>query len=838
MKVTKIPILFLVFLGLMLSAPLFAQEVKTQEKIVVDYNNPKEYILAGVSVKGARFATEEQILAISGLAIGDKMVIPGDDIASIVKRLSMQRVFSDVDVRLDSLKRDSVYMSINLVERPRVSFWDYSGVKKTEMDELKDRLKLRAQGWEASDFLLKSSSDIIRRYYMEKGFRNVAVTYTMVDDTIIKNAVKLRFNVEKGNRVRIKKIDFIGNENVKDQKLRSAMKKTKDNHILSFFSSKKFNEKEYPNDKQLLIEKFQEKGYFDAKIVRDTVYQISDKHLKVEIEVEEGKKYYFRNITWTGNSVFSTEALNRSLMLQKGDVFDVVTLEKRLYSEPGMNVLGAYRDAGYMFCNVLHVEHTIYQDSIDVELRVFEGEQGRFNNMVINGNTITNEKVVRRQLYTKPGYLYSQTDFERSVREMASLGLFNEEKMFTGGVNPVPNQRDNTVDLVFNLEEKSSSQLEVAGGWGGNTFVGTLGVSFNNFSLGRVFQKKAWRPVPLGDGQTLAVRLQTNGTYYTALSASFIEPWLTGKKPTSLSVSAYYTRQTNATYWNRNSTDQFMEIYGFAAGIGTRLKWPDNWFVLYNELSLQRYHLKDWQYQFIFTDGTSNNLSWKINLRRNSTDAPVFPRRGSDITLGLQLTPPYSLFKSKDKDYASMSSNERYKWIEYHKWTFQGTFYTKLHEKLVLMTRAQFGYLGNYNRNLGYSPFEGYVLGGDGMSGYNTYGSEIIGMRGYKNASLTPLINGAYAGNMYDKFTMELRVPVILEPQSTIFVLAFLEGGNAWSDIRDFNPFSIKRSAGVGVRVLLPIVGMLGIDWGYGFDPVQGEKRGGGNIHFMIGQQF
>jgi len=421
---------------------------------------------------------------------------------------------------------------------------------------------------------------------------------------------------------------------------------------------------------------------------------------------------------------------------------------------------------------------------------------------------------------------------------VASLGLFNEEKMFTGGVNPQPNQRDNTIDLVFNLEEKSSSQLEVAGGWGGNTFVGTLGVSFNNFSLGRVFQKKAWRPVPLGDGQTLAVRLQTNGTYYTALSASFIEPWLTGKKPTSLSVSAYYTRQTNATYWNRNSTDQFMEIYGFAAGIGTRLKWPDNWFVLYNELSLQRYHLKDWQYQFIFADGTSNNLSWKINLRRNSTDAPVFPRQGSDITLGLQLTPPYSAFKSKDKDYASMSPNERYKWIEYHKWTFQGTFYTKLHEKLVLMTRAQFGYLGNYNRNLGYSPFEGYVLGGDGMSGYNTYGSEIIGMRGYKNASLTPLVNGAYAGNVYDKFTMELRVPVILEPQSTIFVLAFLEGGNAWSDIRDFNPFSIKRSAGVGVRVLLPIVGMLGIDWGYGFDPVQGEKKGGGNIHFMIGQQF
>ena len=837
MKVTKISILLLVFSGVMFSTPLFAQEVKTQENIVIDYNNPKEYILAGVNVKGVRFATEEQILAITGLSIGDRVYIPSDDFAAIVKRLYMQRVFADVDVRIDSLKRDSVYVGINLIERAKVSLWDFTGVKKSEREDLEGRLRLR-RGGEVSDFILKSSSDIIRRYYMEKGFLNVAVAPSMQEDTLIKNMVKVYFNVDKGNRVRIKKINFLGNENVSNQKLRSAMRKTKDNHILSFFSSKKFNEKEYPNDKQLLIEKFQEKGFFDARIVRDTMYQISNKHLVLDIEVDEGKKYYFRNITWTGNSVFPTEFLNnRVLMLQKGDVFDVVTLEKRLYSAPEGNVQTYYRNEGYMFCNVLHVEHTIVQDSIDVELRIFEGEQAMFSNMVINGNTITNEKVVRRQLHTKPGYLFSQTLFERSAREIASLGLFSEEKVF-GGIDVQAHPRDNTVDIVYNLEEKSSSQLEVAGGWGGNTFVGTLGVSFNNFSLGRVFQKQAWRPVPLGDGQTVAIRLQTNGTYYTALSASFIEPWLTGRKPTSLSVSAYYTRQTNASYWNNMTNDQYMEIYGFAAGIGTRLKWPDDWFVLYNELSLQRYRLKDWQYQFIFQDGVSNNLSWKINLRRNSTDQMVFPRQGSDFVLGLQLTPPYSAFRSKDTDYDSMTANERYRWIEYHKWTFQGSLYTKLHEKLVLMTRAQFGYLGNYNRKLGHSPFEGYVVGGDGMSGYNTYGSEIIGLRGYKNSSLTPLINGAYAGNVYDKFTLELRVPIILEPQSTIFVLAFLEGGNAWGDIRDFNPFSIKRSAGVGVRVLLPIVGMLGIDWGYGFDPVQGDKRGGSNIHFMIGQQF
>ena len=828
-------------LGIFISTSVEAQEITTQTNISVDYTNPQKYILADVDVKGAKLIPKEQILSIIGLMVGDEVTIPGDDFSSIVRRLFNQRFFSDVDVRIDSLRKDSVYVSISLTERARVSRWDYTGVKKGERSDLDERLKLR-RVVQFSEPIVKASCDIIKRYYQEKGFLNVQVTTSQVSDTLIPNAVKVYFNIDRGNKVKIKSINFIGNENVKDQKLRLAMKNTKDNHILNFFSSKKFKEKEYPQDKQLLIQKFQEKGYFDARILKDSIYHIDDKHLGIDIHIDEGQKYFFRNIAWTGNSVFPTDILNRVLMIEKGDVFDVVTMEKRLYSDPKGNIQTYYRDEGYVFCHIMHVEHNIVGDSIDVEIRIFEGKQATFNNIVINGNTLTNEQIVRRQLFIRPGYLFSQTEYERSARELMSLGLFNEEKVATGLV-PLPNQRDNTVDVNINLEEKPSSQLEVAGGWGGNTFVGTLGVSFNNFSTRRLFDKRAWKPVPLGDGQTLSLRFQTSGTYYTALSASFVEPWLFGKKPTSLNLSAYFTRQTSSTYFYQTN-DQFMEIYGVAAGLGTRLKWPDSYFVLYNELSLQRYRLKDWQYYFIFTDGISNNFSWKINLRRTSTDQIIYPRGGSDIVFGVQLTPPYSLFRDKETDYASMSPQERYRWIEYHKWTFQSSFFNTLVGKevlgrdLVLMARAQFGYLGYYNRKLGYSPFEGFTVGGDGMSGYNTYGTDVIGLRGYKNQSLTPYANNAYSGNVYDKFTLELRFPIILEPQSTIYVLTFLEGGNCWRDIKDFNPFAIKRSAGVGVRIMLPIVGMLGIDWGYGFDPVPGEKRGGSNIHFVIGQQF
>ena len=498
---------------------------------------------------------------------------------------------------------------------------------------------------------------------------------------------------------------------------------------------------------------------------------------------------------------------------------------------------------------------------MDVEMRVVEGKPATLNNIVINGNDLTNERVVRRQVFTRPGYLFSQTDFERSIREIASMGQFDPEAIAdpNTGYSIIPNQMNNTVDVIYNVTEKPSSQLELSGGWGGNTFVATVGVSFNNFSTRRFFDKTAWRPVPLGDAQNLAIRFQTNGTYYTSLSASFSEPWLFGKKPTSLNMSVYYTRQTNSYLaFNILNDSEYMEVYGFAAGIGKRLKWPDNYFVLYNQLSWQTYKLQNWAYQFMFDTGISHNLSYTLSLSRNSTDQQIYPRQGSNFSASVQFTPPYSLFRKEgiagyDKygkeipatswseiNYDLQSPQERYKWIEYHKWSFRGEVYTKLIGDLVLMARAQFGYLGYYNRNWGYSPFEGFRVGGDGMSGYDTYGSEIISLRGYENYSLTPTATSSttgnyYAGNVYDKFTVELRYPVVLQPQSTIYALLFLEGGNCWADIRDFNPFQIKRSAGVGVRVFLPMIGLLGVDWGWGFDdPVNGNSQ----FHFVIGQQF
>ena len=833
--------------------------------VVVDYNNPKKYIVGGVTLEGNQHFSPEQILQVSGLREGMEVTVPSEEMSSIVKRLWLQRFFEDVAISIDSIAptRDTAFFKISIVERPRVSRWVFSGVKTGEQKDLQERLSLK-RGGEFSEYISKTSADIIKRYYKEKGFQNVEVQVNTKRDSMVRSAIRVQFAVNRGNKVKIKKINFFGADNVKEFKLVRAMKKTRDNRLLNLFSSKKFQEKEYDNDKRAMLSVFNEAGYRDARIVKDTMFYVEPDRLQIDFEIEEGKKYYFRNITWTGNSVYPSEALNDILMIKKGDVYDVVTMEKRLFGggkQTEYDVTKLYRDNGYLFFSIEPVELNIVGDSVDVEMRIVEGKPATLNNIVINGNDLTNERVVRRQVFTRPGYLFSQTDFERSIREIASMGQFDPEAIMdpAKGYSIIPNQMNNTVDIIYNVTEKPSSQLELSGGWGGNTFVATVGVSFNNFSTRRFFDKTAWRPVPLGDAQNLSFRFQTNGTYYTSLSASFSEPWLFGKKPTSLNMSLYYTRQTNSYLaFNILNNDEYMEVYGFAAGLGKRLKWPDNYFVLYNQLSWQTYKLKDWAYQFMFDTGISHNLSYTLSLSRNSTDQQIYPRQGSDFSFSLQLTPPYSLLRKKgisgyDSDgkevytndwrkinYDLQTADQRYKWVEYHKWSFKGAIYTKLVGDLVLMARAQFGYLGYYNRKWGYSPFEGFRVGGDGMSGYDTYGSEIISLRGYENYSLTPTATSSatgnyYAGNVYDKFTVELRYPVILQPQSTIYALLFLEGGNCWSDIRDFNPFQIKRSAGVGVRVFLPMIGLLGVDWGWGFDdPVNGKSQ----FHFVIGQQF
>ena len=858
MRISKIicmmPLLLLPFFG-------WAQS----SGVTVDYNNPKKYIVGGVGVEGNHYFSEAQILQITGLQKGMEVTVPGEELSSIVDRLWLQRYFEDVAVVVDSLapSRDTAFFKIRIIERPRVSRWTFSGVKSGEQKELHERLNLR-RGGEFSEYVAKTSSDIIKRFYKEKGFQNVEVKVNTKRDTMVRSAIRVQFAVNRGNKVKIKKITFNGADHVKESKLVRSMKKTRDNRFQNIFSSKKFQESEYDNDKRAMLSVFNEAGYRDARIVKDTMYYVEPDRLQIDFTIDEGRKYYFRDITWTGNSVYSAETLSEILKINKGDVYDVVTMEKRLFGggkQSEYDVSKLYRDNGYLFFNLQPVELNIEGDSVDVEMRIVEGKPATLNNIVINGNDLTNERVVRRQVFTRPGYLFSQSDFERSIREIASMGQFDPEAIMdpAKGYSIIPNQMNNTVDIVYNVTEKPSSQLELSGGWGGNTFVATVGVSFNNFSTRRFFDKTAWRPVPLGDAQNLAIRFQTNGTYYTSLSASFSEPWLFGKKPTSLNMSLYYTRQTNSYLaFNILNNDEFMEVYGFAAGIGKRLKWPDNYFVLYNQLSWQTYKLQNWSYQFMFDTGISHNLSYTLSLSRNSTDQQIYPRQGSDFSFSLQLTPPYSLLRKKgvsgyDKegkevyttdwrkiDYNLQTPEQRYRWIEYHKWSFKGAIYAKLVGDLVLMARAQFGYLGYYNRNWGYSPFEGFRVGGDGMSGYDTYGSEIISLRGYENYSLTPTATSSatgnyYAGNVYDKFTVELRYPVILQPQSTIYALLFLEGGNCWSDIRDFNPFQIKRSAGVGVRVFLPMIGLLGVDWGWGFDdPVNGKSQ----FHFVIGQQF
>ena len=851
---------------MLLLAGVTLRAQQNRSSIEIDYNNPQKYIVGGVDVEGNQYFNARQILSQTGLQAGMEVTVPGEDMTSIVTRLVAQRYFEDVAVVVDSLcpSRDTAWFKIVVRERPRVSRWTFTGVKTNERKDLQERLNLRA-GREYSDYVKNASVDIIKRYFKEKGYIKVNVDVDVQRDTMIKSAIQVNFAINKGNKVRIKDINFVGNnEDVKDYKLAKNMKETHSNRWYNFFKSKKFKEKEYKTDRKTVLDAFNEAGYRDARLIRDSVYYVDEKHLNIDMEFDQGKRYYFRDITWTGNSVYPSEALNEVLKIKKGDIYDMVTLNKRLLGggkESDYDITKLYRDNGYLFISVTPVEVNIQNDSVDVEIRISEGKPARLNEVVINGNDLTNERVIRRQVMTRPGYLYRQTDFERSIREIASMGQFDAEAIMQQGTgwNIIPNQLNNTVDVYYNVTEKPSSQLELSGGWGGNTFVITAGVSFNNFSTYRMFDKNAWRPVPLGDAQNLSFRFQTNGQYYTNLSASFMEPWLFGKKPTSLSISGYYSRMTDSyLYIGLLSTDKVFEVFGFNAGLGTRLKWPDSYFVLYNNLSWQTYKLTNWTNSyFAFNDGISHNLSFTISLTRNSSDQQLYPRSGSEFSASLQFTPPYSLFRKysydelgnkiavnswKDVNYDNWTSAQRYKWIEYHKWKFNGTVYTKLVGDLVLMTRAQFGYLGYYNRNWGYSPFENFQVGGDGMSGYMTYGAEIISLRGYEDYSLTPRKvtpysqNGiSYAGNVYDKFTVELRYPVVLQPQSTIYALAFLEGGNCWSDIREFNPFQIKRSAGVGVRVFLPMIGLLGVDWGYGFDDA---VNGGSQFHFVLGQQF
>lgn len=802
------------------------------QSVSFSYSNPEEFCLKDITVSGIKFLDPNVIINICGLFLGDTLSIPGDDITAAINKLWDQGLFSDVKISASKIDGKDIYLDIYLQELPRISGIAFTGIRKSEEKEITDLIKLRVGG-QATDNILDNTKRIINNHYRSKAYLNSKVDIQMQNDTAISNGVKLNFVVSKGPKIRISDITFVGNTNMKASKLRKAMKNTKRRDI-NIFKSSKYIENDFETDKVTLIEYYNEKGYRDAKVLGDSIYIVNEKRIGLVIKVVEGPQYHYRSIKWVGNSKLPDEILNDMLGIRKGDIYDKVLLNERLFTDEN-SISTTYMDDGHLFFQIDPVEVRAENDSIDIEMRMFEGEKATVNSIRIKGNTKTHESVIRRELYTKPGDLFSKTNITRSIRELANLGHFDPEKL---DVQPMPNPADGTVDLTYIVEEKANDQLEISGGWGNKMFVGTVGIRFSNFSIGRIFRKDAWKPVPSGDSQTLSLRAQTNGSYYKSFSLSFVEPWLGGRKPTNFSLQLYHSINNMPGAYIYQVSEERMKVTGGAIGIGTRLKWPDDWFQFYNEVSFQNYDLNKWS-GFKFKTGVSNNFNYKISLTRNSISQPIYPRNGSNFNVTLQITPPYSNITGKD--YSNITEpKELYKWIEYHKWTGKAQWYHNLVEKLVLYTGAQFGYLGYFNKDIGYSPFEGFELGGDGMSGYNLYGKETIGLRGYKNNSLSPVVNGAsMAANIYTKYTVELRYPISLQPQATIYVLGFLEAGNAWYEFRTFNPFNVHRSAGIGAKIFLPMIGMLGVDWGYGFDKIpHNPSAHKGQFHFNIGMPF
>jgi outer membrane protein insertion porin family len=827
---------------------------------LMDYSEQKEYTIQGVTVAGTEYTNPTVIISMSGLIVGKTITIPGEAIAKIIEKFWNQGLYSDVKIVAKKIEGDNIWLEIRLAERHRLSSFNIKGVRKGEVQDLKEKLNIKP-GNQLNDNVLNTITNVIKKHYREKGYLNATVTFSQVDDTVYKNRVALTAYVDKKSKIKIAKIIFTGNELYSDKRLRRTLKKTKQ-WDLNIFTGAKFNEEKFKEDKGKLHDFYKKNGYRDFKYISDSINFVSESRIKLYISIYEGKKYYLRNITWIGNTKYPSDFLSRVLVLKKGDVYDQVAFDKRLSSDEDA-VTSLYLDNGYLFSNITPVEIPVGEDSIDIEMRVTEGRQANINRIIINGNEKTNEHVVRRELRTHPGDLFSKAAIIRSIRDLSQLGFFNPEKIQPV---PIPNPSDGTVDIQYTLEEKSSDQLEVSGGWGADMLVGTIGLRFNNFSSRKIFKPRAWRPVPTGDGQSLSLRAQSNGSYYKAYSMSFTEPWFGGKKPNSFSFSLYYNVQNSSSTGLLESSDKSFKVGGISVGLGRRLSWPDDNFTLYNEVSYQSYKLTNWYSgNFIFTNGVSRNISFKTQFGRSTTDQPIYPRGGSQFSISLQITPPYSLFRKKD--FWKVSSEERnnlteeeiynteqahkYKLIEYHKWNFKAVWYNKVYKDMVLSIGTQFGYLGYFSKNLGYSPFEGFVLGGDGFSGYSLYGKETIGLRGYENESLTATIPNYYyqngvkqnystqVSNIYQKATIELRYPISLQPSATIYGLVFLEAGNSWYDFKKFNPFAMKRSAGFGLRAFLPMFGLLGIDWGYGFDPMPGyTKPSGGQFHFVMGQQF
>ena len=851
-----------------------------QDKIVhpdISYaGTPRELVLGGMNVSGIDGYEDYMLTGISGLQVGQKVSLPGNEITDAVKRYWRHGLFSFVQISADSIVGNKVYLHIKLEAHPRVSTINYIGLKKSEREDMEEKLGL-LRGSQIHPDVINRAKILAKKYFDDKGFKNADINIQQRTDVAQKNHVILDVIIDKKEKMKVRKIIIEGNKQLKSSKIKGgflkkgAFAKTHEAGTFgSFLKAKKFTPQRWKEDKEKLLEKYNELGYRDAYIVEDSVWNNDPKHVNVYIKVDEGKKYHLRNITWVGNTKYNTDMLNKLFTMERGDVYNQKLMNKRL-SEDEDAVGNLYYNNGYVFSRIEPTEVNIVGDSIDLEMRVTEGPQAHLNHVRINGNDRLYENVVRRELRTKPGDLFSKEALMRSARELASMGHFDPEKVVP---DVKPDYESGTVDVNWNLEQKSNDQIEFSLGRGQTGVIGRVGLKLNNFSMANLFNKnKEHRGImPIGDGETMSLGAQTNGTYYQSYNIAYSTSWFGGKRPIQFSVGAYYSKQTDVSsnyynsawmnnysnymygynsygynyrnYENYYDPDKYVKLLGVSLGWGKRLRWPDDYFTLNVELAYQRYMLKNWRY-FLITNGNANNLNLSVSINRTSTDNQLFPRRGSEFTASVTLTPPWSLWDGKDyKNLATNSASpnyvkeqqEKYRWIEYHKWKFKSKTYTALsggQKCFVLMTRVEMGLLGSYNRYKK-SPFETYYMGGDGMSGYSTgYAEETIGLRGYENGSLTPYYQEGYA---YDRFTLELRYPLMLG-NTTIYGLGFVEAGNAWNDTKDFNPFDMKRSAGVGVRIFLPMVGLMGIDWAYGFDKVWGTK-GGGQFHFILGQEF
>lgn len=815
----------------------FGTNANTQrQKYAVDYSTPIEYEIGGINVVGAAFNDANALINVSGLKVGDKITIPGEQVSKAIRKLWNLGIVGDVNISVTEIEGNKAYLQIELTERPKMSRYYFDGVSKANQTSLDEKLKL-VKGRIVTDAMLKNAVNGIKKYYAEKGFKNVGVKVVKEKDPVLANAIVVRFQIDKGSKVKIEDLKFEGVEQVSETVLRRKMKKTKEQRFGRIFSPSKFIGSEYESDKKKVLEYYNEEGFRNAAIVRDTVYDVNPERVNIELEISEGKKFYYRDIEWTGNYKYTDEELARVLGIQKGDVYNPAELQKRLSFNPnGQDISALYMDDGYLFFNIKPVEVLVEGDSIDIEMRVFEGEQSYINKVIVNGNTKTNDHVIMREIRTLPGQKFSRNDLIRTTREIAAMGYFDPEQV---NPEPKPNMADGTVDIVYNLVEKPNDQIELSGGWGGfYGFVGTVGLVFNNFSLRNIPNFKAWKPLPSGDGQRLSVRVQANGRQYQNYSFSFTEPWLGGKKPTSLTVA--YNYSVNRLF-SRNSQVGGLGIQSISTSLGRRLKWPDDYFTLSNSLSFMAYDLDNYATEGFgnYTTGKSYNFNFNTTLSRNSVDNPTYPRRGSNLSLSLTLTPPYSLFNKKDYS-GEISPEDRFKWVEYNKWMFDNAWYQQIVGNLVLATRLHFGMLLPYKNSKGLGPFERFILGGDGLTQFNfLLGTEVIGLRGYENRSIVPPESNGEGGVVYTKYVAELRYPVSLNPSATIYVQAFAEAGNTWGSLDEFNPFNVKRSAGVGARIFMPAFGMLGIDWAYGFDKIPGNPNAGGSqFHFIIGQQL